>query len=97
MKAQPDPGCFTPRGNSVPTAQKAEWATASVCTHAENLVPTAGFNPQTVKPVASHYTCVTKAYRGRWDITPQNLRIRWTSVVTLHPGRHNPWREPSYS
>ena len=61
---------YPQRGNTVPTAQKTEWTTASVCTRAENLVPIVGFNPQTIKPVASRYTYVMKAYWGRWGLVP---------------------------
>jgi len=52
--------------NPVPSVQEVRWAPAPVCTPAENLVPTVGFNPQTVKSVSSRYTYVVKAYRGRW-------------------------------
>jgi hypothetical protein len=51
--------------NPIRSVQDLWWAPASVCTQAENLVPTAGFNPQTVKPVACHYTYVMKVYRVR--------------------------------
>jgi len=56
--------------NPIPSVHEVWWAPGSVCTRAENLVPTVGFNPQTFKPVACHYTYVMKAYRGRWGIAP---------------------------
>jgi hypothetical protein len=56
------------KGNAVPTIQETEWAPGPVCTHAENLLPTAEFNPQTIKPVASCYPHIIKAYRRRRDI-----------------------------
>jgi hypothetical protein len=31
----------------------------------KNLVPTPGFNPQTVQPTASRYICAVKVYRWR--------------------------------
>jgi hypothetical protein len=45
----------TPEKDPVPTVQGAGWAPGTVWTGAENLAPP-GFNPQTVQPVASHYT-----------------------------------------
>jgi hypothetical protein len=58
------------KGNVIPTVQEAEWAPGPVWTHAENLVPTAGFHPQIIKPEASCYTYVVKAYRGSSGIAP---------------------------
>ena len=39
-------------------------------TGAQNLLPTLGFNPQTMQPIVSHYTHVMKAYRGSRGIAP---------------------------
>jgi len=50
--------------------QEAEWAPVPLWTHAENLMPTVGFNPQTVKLIPSRYTYVIKAYRGSRGIAP---------------------------
>jgi hypothetical protein len=39
-------------------------------TGAQNLLPTLGFNPQTMQPIASHYTHVMKVYRESRSIAP---------------------------
>ena len=45
------------------TVYEARWATQSVWTGVENLVPVQGFDPQTVQPVASRYTyCAIPAH-----------------------------------
>jgi hypothetical protein len=51
-------------GNPATVVQEAGEASGPVLIGAENLVPTLGFNPQTVHPVARRYTDVMKAYRG---------------------------------
>jgi hypothetical protein len=58
------------KANAVPTVQEAEWAPGPLWTRTENLVPTVGFNLQTVKLIASRYTYVMKAYRGSRRIAP---------------------------
>jgi len=50
---------LTPERNAVPTVQEAEWAPGPVRTHAENLVPTVGFNPQSIKPVIIRRVAIT--------------------------------------
>jgi hypothetical protein len=42
-------------GDPVPIVQEAGWAPGPVWTGTENSLPS-GFEPQTVQPVASHYT-----------------------------------------
>ena len=54
-------------------------------TAAQNLVSTPGFKPQTVQPIASRYTHVTKAYRGSRGIAHSNVSIRWTPAVNFKP------------
>jgi hypothetical protein len=49
---------FTPAKDPVPIVQQAGWAPGPVWTAVENLAPP-GFDPQTVQPVASHYTDYT--------------------------------------
>ena len=48
----------------VSIVQAVGWAPGPVSTGEENPVPTPGFKPQTVQPVASIYTHVKKVYRG---------------------------------
>jgi hypothetical protein len=45
-----------PGQDPVPIVQKSGWTPVPVWTRAENLAPPPGFDPRTVKPVASHYT-----------------------------------------
>jgi len=45
-------------------------APGTVWTGPENLVPTLGFQPQTIQPVASHYNLIMKANRGSGVIAP---------------------------
>ena len=52
----PRPGRFTPWKDQVFIVQEAGWVPGPVWTGAENLSPTQGFDPRTVKPVASRYT-----------------------------------------
>jgi hypothetical protein len=66
----PAPATLPLEGNAVPTVQEAEWVPGPVWIHAENLLPTAGFNLQTAQLVASHYTHVMKVYRRRRGIAP---------------------------
>ena len=47
---------FTPGKNPVSIVQEAGWAPGPVWTGAENLAPPPGFDPRTVRPVASRYT-----------------------------------------
>ena len=49
----PRPGLFTPGKDPVPIVQKAGWAPGPVWTGAENLAHPPGFDPRTVRPVAS--------------------------------------------
>jgi hypothetical protein len=49
------PGRFTPGKEPVPIVQESGWAPGPVWTGVENLDPL-GFDPQTVQPVASHYS-----------------------------------------
>jgi len=51
-------GWSTPRPSRylVPMVQEAGWVPVPVCMVVENLAPPPGFDPQTFKPVASHYT-----------------------------------------
>ena len=50
-------GRFTPGKDPVPVVQEAGWATGPVWTGAENLARPE-FDPRTVQPVASRYTCI---------------------------------------
>ena len=47
---------FTSEKDPVPIVQEAGWAPGPVWTGAENLSPQPGFDPRTVRPVASRYT-----------------------------------------
>jgi len=48
------PAALFPR--PVPTVQEAGWAPGPLWTGADNLATQPGFNPQTIKPIASRYT-----------------------------------------
>ena len=51
------PDAFTPEKDPVPIVQEARRAPGPVWTGAENLAPPPpGFDPRTVRPVASRYT-----------------------------------------
>jgi hypothetical protein len=58
MKAQPWQ-LYPLEINLIFTVQETGWAPGPVWSGAINLVPTTGFNPQTLQSVASHYTCYT--------------------------------------
>jgi hypothetical protein len=47
---------FTPEKDPVPIVQEAEWALGTVWTGAENLAFPPGFDPRTIRPIASRYT-----------------------------------------
>lgn len=63
----------------------AGWTPGPACTHAQNLMPTAGFYLQTIKPTTSGYT--------DGGLLHPNLRT-W---LILHCGRYNPGKERGYS
>jgi hypothetical protein len=61
---------YSLEGNTAIVVQEAGGAPYPIWTGAENLVPTPGFNPQTVQPVARHYIHVMKAYKGHRCTVP---------------------------
>jgi len=69
----------------VPIVQVVWWAPETVSNGTENLVPTPGFKPQTIQPIASIYTHVKKVYRGSRLQHLTTTSNRWTSVVNFTP------------
>jgi hypothetical protein len=50
-----DLGHPTPRKGSGTLLQRAGWKSGPVCLDMTNFLPTVGFDPRTVQPVASRY------------------------------------------
>jgi len=72
------------------------WAQWPVPTGAENLVPTPGFNPQTIQPVASSYTDVKKAYRGSGGSSTIPPALKGHQWLTSSPSWFTPGKETQY-
>ena len=66
--------------NLIPTVQETGWAPGSVWSDAINLVPTMGFNPQTLQSIASRYTHYT-------DLANKTL-IRYTEHIRYTRSNH---------
>lgn len=76
-KLQPRTGLDSPGLADLPpgkkpctTTQEVRWAPGAVSTGTENLVPTPGYNLQTVQPTATSYTYIKKAYSGSRGTAP---------------------------